>query len=40
MFLLILTHPGCPGQSPESRKMMVLVVVIVVMTDVIVPSML
>jgi len=21
MFLLVLAHPGCPGQDPESRKM-------------------
>ena len=23
MFLLVPAHPGCPGQSPESRKMVV-----------------
>ena len=21
MYLLVPTHPGCPGKSPESRKM-------------------
>jgi len=26
MFLLLLAHPGCPGQNPESRKMVVVVV--------------
>jgi len=26
--LLVLAHPGCPGQSPESRKMVVVVVVV------------
>jgi len=25
MFLLVQPHPGCPGQSPESRKMVVCV---------------
>jgi len=30
MFLLALAHPGCPGQSPESRKMLVVVVVVVI----------
>jgi len=25
MFLLVLVHPGCPRQSPESRKMVVVV---------------
>jgi len=29
MFLLVLAHPGCPGQSPESCKMVVEVVVVV-----------
>ena len=24
MYLLVPAHPGCPGQSPESRKMVVL----------------
>ena len=23
MYLLVLTHMGCPGQSPESHKMVV-----------------
>jgi len=23
MFLLVLAHPGCPGQNPESHKMVV-----------------
>jgi len=23
MYLLIPAHPGCPGQNPESRKMVV-----------------
>jgi len=26
MSLLVQTHPGCPRQSPESRKMVVVVV--------------
>jgi len=26
MFLLVPAHPGCPEQSPESRKMVVVVV--------------
>jgi len=26
MFLLVPVHPGCPGQNPESRKMVVLCV--------------
>jgi len=25
MYLLVPAHPGCPGQSPESRKMVVCV---------------
>jgi len=25
MFLLVLANPGCPGQNPESRKMVVCV---------------
>jgi len=28
MFLLVSTRPGCPGQGPESRKMVVVVVVV------------
>jgi len=27
MYLLVPAHPGCPGQSPESRKMCVCEVV-------------
>jgi len=27
MFLLVPAHPGCPGQIPESRKMVVCVCV-------------
>jgi len=27
MFLLVLAHPGCPRQSPQSRKMVVVVIV-------------
>jgi len=27
MFLLVLAHPGCPGQNAESHKMVVFVVV-------------
>ena len=27
MYLLVLAHPGCPGHSLESRKMVVVVVV-------------
>ena len=30
MYLLVLAHPGCPGQSLESHKMVVVVVVVVV----------
>jgi len=26
MYLLVPAHPGCPGQSPESRKMVVCVI--------------
>jgi len=29
MYLLLLAHPGCPGQSQESHKMVVVVVVVV-----------
>jgi len=29
MFLLLPARMGCPGQSPESRKMIVVVVVVV-----------
>jgi len=32
MFLLVPAQPGCPGQSPESRKVVVLVVLPVVNT--------
>jgi len=28
MFLLVLAHPGCPGQTPESRKVVVCVCVL------------
>jgi len=28
MYLLVPPHPGCPGQSPESRKMVVCVCVL------------
>jgi len=31
MYLLVPAHPGCPGQSPESRKMVVCVCVLVVL---------
>jgi len=24
MYLLVLAHPGCPGHSPESHKMVVI----------------
>jgi len=27
MFLLVLAHPGCPGQFPQSRKTVVCVCV-------------
>jgi len=30
MFLPVLAHPGCPGLSPESHKMVVELVVVVV----------
>jgi len=30
MFLLILAHPGCPGQNPKSRKMVVCMCVCVI----------
>jgi len=29
MYLLVLAHPGCPGQSPESHKMVVVEMVVV-----------
>jgi len=29
MLLLVLAHPGCPGQSPQSHKMVVVVCVCV-----------
>jgi len=29
MFLLVLAHPGCPGQIPQSRKTVVCVCVCV-----------
>jgi len=29
MFLLVPAHPGCPGQIPQSRKMVVCVCVCV-----------
>jgi len=28
MYFLVLAHPDCPGQSPESHKMVVVVVVV------------
>jgi len=28
MFLLVPAHPGCPGQNPESRKTVVVVIVV------------
>jgi len=28
IYLLVLAQPGCPGQSPESHKMVVVVVVV------------
>jgi len=28
MFLLVLAHPGCPGQIPQSRKTVVCITVI------------
>jgi len=33
MFLLVPVHPGCPRQSLESRKMVVVVVVVVYHID-------
>jgi len=30
MYLLVLAHPGCPGQSPESHKMVVVLLVVTV----------
>ena len=30
MYLLVSAHPGCPGQSPQSRKMVVLCVCVCV----------
>jgi len=34
MFLLVLAQPGCPGQSPESCKIVVVVVVVhFILTD-------
>ena len=32
MFLLLLAHPGCPGQNPESHKMVVVVVLVQLVT--------
>jgi len=32
MFLLVLVHPGCPGQSPESCEIVVCVRVCVCIT--------
>ena len=29
MYLLVPAHPGCAGQSPESHKMVVVIVVVV-----------
>jgi len=29
MFFLVPAHPGCPGQNPESRKTVVVVVVLI-----------
>ena len=34
MYLLVLAHPGCPGQSTESNKMVVVVVVVVLTTKI------
>jgi len=28
MFIVVLAQPGCPGQNPESCKMVVVVVVV------------
>ena len=28
MYLLVMAHPGCPGHSPDSHKMVVVVVVV------------
>jgi len=36
MFLLVPAHTGCPGQSPESREMVVTVVVVEVIRAVVV----
>jgi len=33
MYLLVLAHPGCPRQNPESRKMVVCVCVLSVDGD-------
>ena len=30
MFLLVPAHPVCPGQNPESHKMVVVVVLVVI----------
>jgi len=27
LFVLVPAHPDCPGQNPESRKMVIIVVV-------------
>jgi len=32
MFLLVPAHPGCPGQNPQSRKMVVCVCVVIAST--------
>jgi len=28
MFLLVPAHPGCPGENPESHKIVVVVVLV------------
>jgi len=30
MYLLVLAHPGCPRQSPESHKMVLIVVGVII----------
>jgi len=34
MFLMVPAHPGCPGQNPESHKMVVCVCVCVVLVKI------
>ena len=35
MYLLIPAHPGCPGQSPESCKMVVCIVCVLLISEIV-----